>query len=149
MAPAYPNDWKATGCEIKKKYTDDIGCPEGGFVSFNIDATVNSAMLCWLVVWTRDFTRRWRSPRAGAGFGLPPLLRGHTWQVLGYKNIRLLEDGLQESAPLDFKYTTMSKHVYTIGLQSCLESDPRNGGSDDQSVYIKLQQPKPVRLSKF
>jgi hypothetical protein len=38
----YPNDWKQTWFEAQKKWTQDIGCPEGVFNPFNIDAKVNA-----------------------------------------------------------------------------------------------------------
>ena len=42
----YPKDWKQTWLEVQKKWADDIGCPEGVFAPFNIDAKVNAAYVC-------------------------------------------------------------------------------------------------------
>lgn len=39
----YPDDWKQTWFEILKKWGADTGCPKGVFLSFNIDAKINSA----------------------------------------------------------------------------------------------------------
>lgn len=39
----YPNDWKRAWFEIQKKWDCDEGCPKGTFLSFNIDAKINSA----------------------------------------------------------------------------------------------------------
>ena len=41
----YPDDWKQTWLECEKKYSEDKACPEGIFVPFNIDATINSAYI--------------------------------------------------------------------------------------------------------
>lgn len=40
---AYPNDWKQTWFECQKKWSSDIGCPDGVFSTFDIDAMINSA----------------------------------------------------------------------------------------------------------
>ena len=34
----YPANWKQTWLEIQKKWANDIGCPEGVFAPFDIDA---------------------------------------------------------------------------------------------------------------
>ena len=39
----YPRDWKRTWFEILKKWGADTGCPKGVFLSFDIDAKLNSA----------------------------------------------------------------------------------------------------------
>ena len=39
----YPNDWKQTWFETQKKWNNDVGCPKGVFLGFNIDAKINSA----------------------------------------------------------------------------------------------------------
>ena len=58
----YPNDWKRTWFEIEKKWTEDIGCPDGVFVPFNIDATVNAAyVVLGLLYGNGDFTKPWIS----------------------------------------------------------------------------------------
>ena len=41
----YPGDWKRTWFECEKKWSSDIGCPDGVFVPFNIDAVTNSAYI--------------------------------------------------------------------------------------------------------
>ena len=39
----YPNDWKQTWAECEKKWNQDIGCPEGTLLPYNIDAVINCA----------------------------------------------------------------------------------------------------------
>ena len=54
----YPDDWKQTWFECERKYSEDIGCPDGVFVPYNIDATINSAyILIGLLYGKGDFFR--------------------------------------------------------------------------------------------
>ena len=41
----YPTDWKQTWFEIQRKWTSEVGCPDGVFVPFNIDAKVNAGYI--------------------------------------------------------------------------------------------------------
>ena len=53
----YPADWKQTWLEVQKKWANDIGCPEGVFAPFNIDAKVNAAyVVIGLLYGKGDFT---------------------------------------------------------------------------------------------
>jgi hypothetical protein len=40
-----PDDWKFAWFEAQKRWTHDIGCPDGVFMPFNIDAKINSAYI--------------------------------------------------------------------------------------------------------
>src|ERR1700737_3369773 len=54
----YPHDWKQTWFQIQRKWTEDIGCPVGVFIPFDIDATVNAAyVVMGLLYGNGDFTR--------------------------------------------------------------------------------------------
>ena len=56
----YPDDWKQTWFECERKYSEDIGCPDGVFVPYNIDATINSAyILIGLLYGKGDFLELW------------------------------------------------------------------------------------------
>ncbi len=150
----YPNDWKRTWFEIEKKYTSDIGCPDGVFDAFNIDATVNSAyVVLGLLYGNGDYTKTLEiSTRAGQDSDCNPSSAGGILGTIkGYKNIpNQWKMGLKEAESLDFKYTTMSLNdVYEIGFKHALENIRRNGGKVGQTdVTIALQQPKPVRFEK-
>jgi hypothetical protein len=39
----YPDDWKRAWFEIQKKWAEDVGCADGVFAAFNIDARLNAA----------------------------------------------------------------------------------------------------------
>lgn len=54
----YPDDWKQTWFECQKKWTSEVGCPDGVFVPFNIDAKINSAYVAiGLLYGKKDFIR--------------------------------------------------------------------------------------------
>lgn len=150
----YPNDWKQTWFEIERKYTEDIGCPEGVFVPFNIDATVNAAyVVLGLLYGNGDFTKTMEiSTRAGQDSDCNPSSAGGILgAVLGYKKIPdYWKMGLKEAQPIDFKYTTMSlDDVYEISFKHAMQLIERNGGKiEPTSVTIKVQQPKPVRFEQ-
>lgn len=150
----YPNDWKQTWFEIERKWTEDIGCPDGVFVPFNIDATVNAAyVVLGLLYGQGDFTKTMEiSTRAGQDSDCNPSSAGGILgAVIGYNKIPAYwKMGLTDAEPIDFKYTTMSLNdVYDIGYKHAIQVIERNGGkSDGDNVTIKLQQPKPVRLEQ-
>lgn len=150
----YPNDWKRTWFEIEKKWTEDIGCPDGVFVPFNIDATVNAAyVVMGLLYGNGDFTKTMEiSTRAGQDSDCNPSSAGGVLgAILGYSKIPdYWKMGLKEAEPIDFKYTTMSLNdVYEIGYGHALKMIEKNGGkSDANTVTIKLQQPKAVRFEQ-
>lgn len=150
----YPNDWKRTWFEIERKWTEDIGCPDGVFVPFNIDATVNAAyVVLGLLYGDGDFTKTMEiSTRAGQDSDCNPSSAGGILgTIIGYNKIPpYWKMGLTEAEPIDFKYTTMSLNdVYDIGFRHAIQVIEKNGGkADGNNVTIKVQQPKPVRYEQ-
>ena len=150
----YPNDWKKTWFEIEKKWAEDISCPDGVFVPFNIDATVNSAyVVLGLLYGNGDFSKTLEiSTRAGQDSDCNPSSAGGILgALLGYNKIPAYwKQGLAEAESLDFKYTTMSLNdVYEIGYKHALQNIQRNGGKvEGDNVIIKVQQPLPVKLEQ-
>lgn len=150
----YPNDWKQTWFEIERKYTEDVGCPDGVFVPLNIDATVNAAyIVLGLLYGNGDFTKTMEiSTRAGQDSDCNPSSAGGILgTVLGYKNIPAYwKMGLAEAEPIKFKYTTLSLNdVYDIGTRHAIEMVKRNGGKvEGKNVIIKTQKPAPVRFEE-
>ena len=52
----YPNDWKRTWFELQKKWSSEVGCPDGVFEPFDIDAKINSAYVTMgLLYGHKDF----------------------------------------------------------------------------------------------
>lgn len=150
----YPNDWKQTWFEVQKKWTADIGCPDGVFKPFNIDATVNSAyVVIGLLYGNGDFGKTLEiSTRCGQDADCNPSSAGGILgTMLGYQKIPAQwKLGLKEAEPLDFKYTTTSLNdVYEIGFKHALQNVERNGGKiAGDKVTIQVQQPQPVRFEK-
>jgi hypothetical protein len=148
----YPSDWKQTWFEIEKKWTEDVGCPDGVHAAFNIDATVNAAyVVLGLLYGNGDFTKTLEiSTRAGQDSDCNPSSAGGILgTMIGYENIPAYwKQGLAEAEEMDFKYTTISlKDVYALGFKHALQNITRNGGKiSGQNVIIKTQ---PVKAVKF
>ena len=146
----YPNDWKQNWFEVQKKWTQDLGCPDGVFRPYNIDATVNSAyVVIGLLYGGGDFTKTLNiSTRCGQDADCnPSSAAGILGTILGYDKIPAhWKLGLAEAEGIDFKYTTTSLNkVYDIGLKHALQMVQRHGGKvEGEQVTIRLQQPVPV-----
>jgi ADP-ribosylglycohydrolase len=150
----YPADWKQTWLEVQKKYADDIGCPEGVFAPFNIDATVNAAyVVTGLLYGNSDFTKTLEiTTRCGQDADCNPSTAGGILgTVLGYDKIPAYwKMGFKEAEDIDFKYTTLSLNkVYDIGMKHALQNILLNGGTvSGNTITIKVQQPKPVSFEQ-
>lgn len=150
----YPTDWKQAWMEVQKKWANDIGCPEGVFVPFNIDAKVNAAYVTiGLLYGQKDFTKTLEiTTRCGQDADCNPSTAGGVLgTILGYDKIPAYwKMGLKEAEDIDFKYTTMSlADVYDIGYRHALKNIERNGGEvDNELVSILIQNPVPVKFEK-
>ncbi len=150
----YPTDWKKTWFEIQRKWSDEVGCPDGVFNTFNIDAKINAAYIVLGLIYGKgDFTKTLEiSTRAGQDADCNPSSAGGILgAMLGYDKIPAYwKMGLKEAEDIDFKYTTMSLNdVYDLGLKHALKIIEKNGGtiSGDQ-VTILRQTPVTVRLEQ-
>ncbi len=150
----YPGNWKQAWLGVQEKWANDIGCPEGVFAPFNIDAKVNAAYaVMGLLYGGGDFTKSLEiSTRCGQDADCnPSTVGGILGAILGYNKIPAYwKRGLQQAEDIDFKYTTMSlKDVYGIGYEQALKNIERNGGKvNDGTVTILVQQPAPVKFEK-
>lgn len=150
----YPDDWKRNWFEIQKKWSDEVGCPDGVFSAFNIDAKLNAAyIVLGLLYGNGDFTRTLEiAARAGQDADCnPSSAAGILGTMLGYEGIPAYwKMGLQDAEDIDFKYTTMSLNdVYALGLKHALEVVRRNGGKvSGERVTIRTQSPVAVRLEQ-
>jgi len=147
----YPDDWKRTWFEIQKKWTDDIGCPEGVFAPFNIDAKVNAAyVVLGLLYGKADFGKSIEiAARAGQDADCnPSTVAGILGAMLGYNKIPAYwKMGLKEIEDMDFKYThTSLNKVYEMTYKHAIENIKRNGGRvNGDMIVIEAQQPKAVQ----
>lgn len=147
----YPNDWQQTWFEIQKKWTEDIGCPDGIFAPFNIDATVNSAyVVLGLLYGGGDFTKTIEiTTRCGQDADCNPSSAGGILgTMIGYDKIPAYwKLGLKEAEDIKFKYTNTSlNNVYEIGLKQALENIVKHGGTiNENQITIKTEIPIPVK----
>jgi hypothetical protein len=150
----YPADWKRTWMELQKKWSQDIGCPDGVFAPFDIDARINAAyVLVGLLYGNGDYTKTLEiAARCGQDADCNPSSAGGILGALqGYNRIPVYwKRGLKDIEDMDFKYTTLSLNkVYAISYKHALEMIRRNGGAVDGSqVKIKTQLPVAVRMEK-
>ena len=151
---AYPTDWKKTWFEVQNKWAEDIGCPDGVFDPFNIDAKVNSAyVVIGLLYGNGDFTKTLEiATRCGQDADCNPSSAGGILgAMLGYKNIPAYwKQGLKEAEDIKFKYTSTSLNdVYGISYNHAIENIKRNGGKiQPDSVNILQENIKAVALEK-
>jgi len=150
----YPDDWKATWFEIEKKWSSDIGCPDGVFRAFNIDAKINAAyIVIGLLYGEGDFGKTVDiSTRCGQDSDCNPASAGGILGVvLGYDNIpEYWKMGLAEVEDIDFKYTSISLNdVYQMGFKHALQMIEKNGGTvDEHNLVIRLQTPEAVKFEQ-
>src|SRR6195952_1530944 len=150
----YPQDWKQCWLEVQKKWANDIGCPDGIFSPFNIDAKVNAAyVVIGLLYGEKDFTKTLEiTTRCGQDADCNPSTAGGILgTVVGYNHIPdFWKMGLKEAESINFKYTTMSLNtVYEVGLKHALKNIIRNGGTvKGDIVEIKRQSPLTVKFEK-
>ena len=150
----YPNDWKATWFEVQKNWTEDVGCPDGVFVPFNIDAKVNAAyVVIGLLYGNGDFGKTIDiATRCGQDADCNPAsAAGVLGAVLGYQNIpEFWKKDLHEVEDRNFVYTGISLNkIYDLGYKHALMMIKKNGGSvKDTTVSIKYQSPVPVKFEQ-
>ncbi len=150
----YPQNWKQTWLQVQEKWANDIGCPDGVFTPFNIDAKVNAAyVVIGLLYGKGDFTKTMEiTTRCGQDADCNPSSAGGILgTILGYDKIPAYwKMGLKEAEAIDFKYTTMSlEDVYATGFKHAIEEVKRNGGTvEGETIFIKKQVPVSVRYEK-
>jgi hypothetical protein len=150
----YPDDWKRTWFQIERKWTEDIGCPDGVHAAFNIDASVNAAyVVLGLLYGNGDFTKTLEiSTRAGQDSDCNPSSAGGILgTMLGYAKIPVYwKQGLSEAENIDFKYTRLSlRKVYDLGYSHAIKNIVRNGGKvNGNEIVIQTQPVTPVRMEE-
>ncbi len=150
----YPNDWHQTWFELQKKWSSDIGCPDGVFAPFDIDSKINSAyVVMGLLYGNGDFSKTLEvATRVGQDADCNPSSAGGILgALLGYKNIPAYwKMGLKEAEDINFKYTDISLNkVYDISYKHALENIKRNGGKiSDEKIIIPVQSPKTVKFEQ-
>ena len=146
----YPTDWKKCWFEIEKEHAFEIGCPDGIFRGFNIDATINAAyVVIGLLYGEGDFSKSIDiATRCGQDSDCNPASVGGVLGVMyGYSGIPdYWKPAMEKVEDLDFPYTKISLNkIYDINLKNIKDLVSSNGGKVDESgITIQLQQPKEV-----
>ncbi len=146
-----PKDWKETWFRVEKKYSEDIGCPDGVFSPFNIDAKTNAAwVLIGLLFGDGDFGRTVDiAARCGDDSDCNPATAGGILgAALGFSKIPAeWRAGLGEVEGVTFPYTKVTlKEVYDLSFSQALEVIKRNGGRvTDAEVVVNTADVRPVR----
>ena len=150
----FPDDWKRTWFEVEKKWSSDIGCPDGVFQPFNIDAKINAAyIVIGMLYGEGDFGKSVDiSTRCGQDSDCNPAsVGGIMGTMLGYDNIPSdWKQGLDKVEGMDFKYTTISlDDTYDMSFRQALGMIDRNGGeTETDELHIPLQEPETVPFEK-
>lgn len=147
----YPDDWKQCWFEVEKRHGYDIGCPEGVWNGFNIDAVINSA---WVVIallyGNGDFERTMEiATRCGQDSDCNPAsAAGILGVVHGYSEIpEKYRKGAEAIADMAFPYTSLSLNETckrNLDLMETVIADSE-GIVSDTSFMVKVQRPRPVR----
>jgi hypothetical protein len=147
-----PTDWKETWFRVQKKWSADVGCPEGVFSPFNIDAKINAAwVLIGLLYGGGDFGKTLEiSVRCGDDSDCNPASAGGILgTVLGFNGIPdPWKTGLAEVEGKTFPYMDFSlKDLYGFSFDQALDVIRRNGGqAEDSAVVINPGTIRPARL---
>ncbi len=150
----YPDDWKMTWFNVQKKWASEVGCPDGVYKDFNIDAKINAAyIIIGLLYGDGDFGRTVEiSTRCGQDSDCNPAsAAGILGTILGYEKIPAnWKDGLDKVENINFRYTDISLNkAYNYSLDQAIELIQQNGGKlNGDKVQILYQQPKPVKFEK-
>lgn len=146
----FPHDWTQTWNLVQEKWSEDIGCPDGIFRDFNIDAKINAAyIVIGLLYGEGDYSKTLEvSTRCGQDSDCNPASAGGILgTMIGYSNIpEMWKKGVYPVEDMDFKYTSMSLNdVYETGTKHALEILEKNGAKiKGEIIKIAFQKIKPV-----
>lgn len=150
----YPDDWKQAWFECERKYSEDIGCPDGVFVPYNIDAVINSAyIVIGLLYGGGDFFRTIDiSTRCGQDSDCNPAsAAGILGTLIGYSRIpEMWMKELREVEDIRLAYTNVSLNdAYRLSCGHAIKIIEANGGAvQEDRVTIRCQRPESVRYEK-
>jgi hypothetical protein len=135
----FPNDWKQTWFELQKKWNNDVGCPKGVFLGFNIEAKINSAYVTiGLLYGDANFSKSVDiAARCGQDADCNPATVGGVLGVMtGYDNIpEFWMKPLQEIENDNFENTDMSlSKAYELSMKHALQVIKEEGGKIDQDI---------------
>jgi hypothetical protein len=150
----YPKDWQKAWFTCQQNWSSDIGCPDGVFYSFNIDALINSAyIIIGLLYGEGDFSKTIDiATRCGQDSDCNPASAGGILgAVIGYNRIpEYWRKNAQEVEDANFAYTDISLNkTYSMSFKQALQVIERNGGTiTGDEITIATQTPVAVRYEK-
>jgi hypothetical protein len=130
----HPTDWKRAWFEIQKQWAEDIGCAEGVFAAFNIDARLNAAyVVLGLLYGQGDMTRTIAiATRAGQDSDCnPSSAAGILGTMIGYSKIPpfwLRGLAAIEAKPFPFAGLSLND-AYALSLKHAQAQIVRDGGA--------------------
>lgn len=150
----YPDDWKANWFELQKKWNNDVGCPKGVFLSFDIDAKINSAYVAIGLLYGKgDFTKSvdivahcGQDSDSDAG-----TVGGVLGVMVGYSHIPVFWlKPLQEIESSNFEGSTLSlANAYELSYRHATEMIKLAGGTvDGNKIVIPFAQPVAVAFEQ-
>jgi len=150
----YPSDWKQAWLAVNNDYNFDIGCPEGVYTAYDIDAVINSAyVIIGLLYGQKNYYRTMDiSCRCGCDSDCNPAsAAGILGAMTGYEAIPdYWRKPIEEVADRAFKFTEISfNKASDLSFDQALQVIERNGGSvTEDAVTIRTQIPEPVRFEE-
>ncbi len=150
----YPDDWKKTWFEVEKKHSSDVGCSEGVFNAFNIDASINAAyVVIGLLYGEKDFFKTIDiSTRCGQDSDCnPATAAGILGVMVGYSNIpSYWKPALEMVEDLKFPYMEITlNEVYDLSYKHTLQAVERNNGKvSGEGIVINVQKPDVLRFEQ-
>jgi len=147
-----PGDWHETWFRVQKKWSEDIGCPEGVFSPFNIDAKINAAwVLVGLLYGGGDFAKTLEiSARCGDDSDCNPATAGGILgTALGYARIPdRFKSALAPVESVKFPYTELTlADVDELSFNQALAVIRKHHGTvGDSTVTVETGEIRPVRL---
>lgn len=146
----YPQDWKQCWFEIDKLHSFDIGCPEGVWNGFNIDAVINSAyVVIGLLYGEGDFEKTMDiATRCGQDSDCNPASAAGVLGVMkGYNAIpEKFRTAAEKIASLPFPYTSLSLEETCVKNMELIKTAVAgNGGSvSETGISFNVQVPQQV-----
>lgn len=151
---ANPSDWKEAWYVCQRDWSEEVGCPDGVFNAFDIDAKINSAYVTiGLLYGDGDFFKTIDiATRCGQDADCNPATAGGILATMtGYSAIpRKWTESLDEIRHIPFAYTDISlDKLDKMTLRHAIDNVVSNGGSiSGDKVRIKIQKPVAVRYEK-
>ena len=144
-----PRDWKQCWFEVTNRHANDVGCPEGVWNGFNIDATINAAfVVIGLLYGEGDFARTMDiSTRCGNDSDCNPASAAGILGVMyGYDAIPdEWKRGAERIKDIPFPYTSLSLEQVCRANYDLVMGSNETG---DNCILFKMEEPQAVQFEQ-